>query len=81
MIRSKEKESLLGQVETSTRETMRTMRGTAMARCFGLMEACMRASGGEEFSTVLEGWCFQMERSKKESSRTTYTSTPSMGAH
>ena len=45
--------SLHGQVEISTKVNIVMMRGTEMARCSGLMAACMKENGAEVFNTVL----------------------------
>jgi len=63
-----------GQVAISTKEIILMMRGMEMDRCSGLMEACMRVSGLEAFSTELGEWCSLMDQPKKDISKIMYSS-------
>lgn len=74
-IRNMEKECLRGLVEISTKETLLMIRGRETARCFGLMEACMKESGVTVFSTESEELCFLTACSRKATLKITSTST------
>ena len=50
------------------------MRGMEMDKCSGLMEACMKESGLEAFSTEQVEWCSLMDQRKKDISKTMYSS-------
>ena len=49
-----------GNQAITTKVTIRTMRGTAMAKCSGKMVAATRVSGGKASRMGLVGWSSQM---------------------
>jgi hypothetical protein len=78
MTRKTEMESLPGQVETFIKVSTVKMKGMEMARCCGLMAACMKENGAEVSNMVSEGCYSQMEHKKKDISKITCSSTPSL---
>ena len=76
MTRKTEMESLPGLVETFIKVSTVKMRGMEMARCSGLMAACMKENGAEVSNMVSAGCYSQMEHKKKDISKITFSSTP-----
>lgn len=78
MTRKTEMESLPGQVETFIKVSTVKMRGMEMARCSGLMAACMKENGAE-VSNMVSAECYsQMDHKKKDISKIMFSSTLSL---
>ena len=73
MIKSMVKVFFTGQVETGTKDSIKRIIGTAMAKCTGSMAVNTMANGSTVFNMVKERLFYKTVQSKKVGSKTTYT--------